>query len=665
MVSHSQAVTEMALSPICSLPLDCLLEIAKNLQQIHAPSLLSFTLLCKQFYYPGAVLLYQTRTINVRSRSHLHEQIARITPEIRSYIRKLVINGRMPRKHEDLGDAADPTNQSTTSYRESTNIVYEEDDAWLILANLITSLVTLSDLIYDCGNQFSPCLLRALHAHHPTCRLHLESFHLVSLVDAEPDAHEVALGTSPCLYRLHASCGLVKADYVRDFTHDAIMELVSGLAPNLKEVSISWRRPKATLRTPTSPANACKSLILQKNQALRIGALHALEETRDDLSRWAKVTDFSVLRVLKLCKCTVSLQTLQYLANCHLSSLEELYFNTSYLYDAPELYDGAIADMLRHLPPLTRFSLTGHVGGLTFYTIISHHHSELQGLQLDITAFHITNIILRDREIEMIRDTCLKLQDLTVTIARSGDVHELAVYQALGSMKTLRHLSIRLDASSLGVGWIADDDLEAESYDSSNYDSETPNDDSFDQFQAELFPARIGNGRKIRNGHVMNALIKSAFDEPLARSIYSIISSNRTLTTPLESLHIGTIEGENFGAILGQGQYPGSRARNAPGRIMLIIIQAVSRSFKIERGIRDDRQSDCDLVVSETTNPRVLELAERVEKLEGVPEQIFRRIWPLDPGTGEKHQSWRDTWSGFPLPLLLGQNSINVSDSKT
>jgi hypothetical protein len=650
----------MAHSQLESFPTECLQEICKHVYQAHRQSVLAFALVSKKFYAAGTLYLFHTTVIKVRSRKLLVDDINRIRPEVRTHIRHLVIKGRMPRRQEEEEEtkkcASYASSEFITPDKAPIAVVYEEDDAWLPLCTLISEMPALSDLTYNCTNQFSPCLLRALQSHHPSCRLHLETFQLVSVGDTEPDAHEIALASSPCLYSLKATYNMVTRDHILDFTRDAILDLVNGLAPNLKRVSTTQTRTKATRRIPISPTNPCKSLRKQpnhvhQNQVSAAGSLLSLSLHSDqDFARWARVTDLSKLRVLTIWRFAINLQAFDYLEHhCSLPSLKELSLRVEHAPQGSQhTYDAAVGRFIRSLTLLTHLELSGGVTRVVFEAVISQHGGSLQNLQLHIIELNTNNAVIQQSDVQLISEKCLKLQTLAINVPRScGDANEVAIYQSLGRIRKLRDLTITLDASCRDVGRILDMDEEDRKYESGGYDGETENDPSFNEFQAAFYPYKIGNYRKIRNGHVMNSLINSALDETLAQSIFGVISSSKPATTlPLESLDLYIRNGGTFGNAA-------TLRRNieiALGRSKLVdintIFNAVSNSFKIERNIRDDRKNE--LIVTTLTEPHVLKLSSESRQLEDIAEQIFRRVWPRKSNGNGK---WSEDWSSFPLQL--------------
>jgi hypothetical protein len=137
----------------------------------------------------------------------------------------------------------------------------------------------------------------------------------------------------------------------------------------------------------------------------------------------------------------------------------------------------------------------------------------------------------------------------------------------------------------------------------------------------------MGSYNYIKKGNVREALINSAVDEALARSIYEMISQNKT-GRQLERLKLWT---KNAG-IFGSTSYA-----------VDTVTRSISRSWLIERLPRDDRE---EITVKELAQ-RAREKHERESRggLDDVVQEIYHSIWPRK----DDSESWRDDWSSFPL----------------
>ena len=67
----------------------------------------------------------------------------------------------------------------------------------------------------------------------------MRTFKFHSPLQDDTDSHEFVLATSPCLHSISAPYSEFGDDGRKDFSGEAVLRTVSGLAANLKEVQIS------------------------------------------------------------------------------------------------------------------------------------------------------------------------------------------------------------------------------------------------------------------------------------------------------------------------------------------------------------------------------------------------------------------------------------------
>lgn len=181
----------------------------------------------------------------------------------------------------------------------------EEDIAWAPVVHLIKALPYLTRLVYDCRNQFPPSLLDALHRHHPQCRLHHLTFRLRSLRWETPDLHEMAIATSPCLHRAKVRCAWRDSNAEDDFNQEAMLQLIAGLAPNLKELLVVEVIPTLSsrgLRIPREPWRGLPGFVpgSMTGSLTSLSLIGSVDFSPDFLQTWNKHTDFSSLRHMTL-----------------------------------------------------------------------------------------------------------------------------------------------------------------------------------------------------------------------------------------------------------------------------------------------------------------------------------------------------------------------------
>lgn len=193
---------------------------------------------------------------------------------------------------------------------------WPDEEPWKALAGLFQELPRLEDVVFASRDQFPRCLLSQLHSSHPWCRLHMHYFCLRSLICSRLEPPQVmhpddlALATSPCLYSIVATTSPCRGPDAFDYNEDAIMDMVSGLAPQLTNVCIVNAFSQATQATrgnisrppwagvPTSLAESHRKQATQSHVQNLILSTHKL--STDGLIQWARRTDFTKLRSLSL-----------------------------------------------------------------------------------------------------------------------------------------------------------------------------------------------------------------------------------------------------------------------------------------------------------------------------------------------------------------------------
>ncbi len=643
------------------LPAEILLRICEYIEGTHKSSLLTFALVSKQCHYAATALLVRTIKLSVRGRKQLAYDVQQCINRLEctfsvKHVRRLVVEGLMRSQQDDTGEIEPQDRRhraGSSPYRDDDalsdrrfadipvadqkppNIVYEEDEAWKPLANLVRQLPALSDLIYACPSQFSPCLLQALHQHRPNCRLHIHTFSFRSLNQPDLDAHELALAKSPCLYSVQVRYDSYDSDGIEDYNGEAVLRVVAGLAPNLKEARVfrgaaGWSL--ALMRALETPRKPWQGFALnEQKQISTSGSLRHLQLagvgsiTRQVVETWSRHTDFSVLRTLEL-ESDIEADALDCLATkCDFPSLTTLVMvlATGNLLEPSTLDHSSLADhFLCSLPSLSTLKLVGDPSHTSLDTILGHHGAALRRLCLSPLAF-LNRLVITQREVERIAEHCPLLEDLSLNVPRSkGDAGEVAIYTALGSLSKVQSMFITLDASDRATFMDGDED-----------DAETPNDPSFDDLDQQFFDGPSSSYRKPRNGHVRDAFINSALDETLARAIFRRISTAKTSgALPLERLKLRVRGGGCFGD-------------NSMLCSISDVVGHLGRSWLLERNPRDDRPDE--LVATELgRQEREAKESEYPISLGWDVEPIFRKIWPK---RGKEDGDWRDDWHSWPL----------------
>lgn len=154
-------------------------------------------------------------------------------------------------------------------------------------------------------------------------------------------------------------------------------------------------------------------------------------------------------------------------------------------------------NLLRVLPLLT--SLTGTDCAENVLALMFRNQDRF------LSKLHLTTSLEHDQLVD-IQTQCPNLEDIQVGIGRSlGDMHEVQLYRALGSLPKLSHLILLLNMTHIGLGDSSDDN---------NYDL-----DDYDHFS-------VSDQMQV----IRNTLTNSAVDANLARGIFNVIlNANRAV----------------------------------------------------------------------------------------------------------------------------------------
>lgn len=659
---------------LTGLALETLQQIAGHLHHTHRPSLYAFSLANETCHRAALPAIFSEVHLTVRNRHALQRDVDALNKilsrtDTARHVRYFSIKGSL---RLDVAGHDDPKNEARASDDDTEAMAWfrttgideilpdeepilggrhichdepvisrssEEDMAWAPVVGLIQTFSRLDTLVYNCRNQFPPSLLDALHDYHPQCKLHHLTFRLRSLLLDVPDPCEMALATSPCLYGVKVACGERDSVGDDDYNEEATMELVGGLAPNLKEVvmvalmpEFSWkfRRPRAPWRglpgaVPSAAIGSLKSLSI----------IDPFRWSPDILQTWAKYTDFGNLRRLALgggyrheYHRGMNDGMMEWIAqNCTFPRLKALGIRIERddLYvEKPNYADNAIA-LFMAFEPLDELSVIGPLEPKILDAILLQHGPTLRKLTLRPTEDQFEDGNGRDRwempmvfgkeEILKIQAHCPLLQELTVSVKRTkSDTVEAEIYKSFGKMKRLRSLFLILDCSE----WRVTRD--------SNYKPPFNEEDQ-----------EVCYFEWLKIGYLRDVLLNCAVDETLARSIWATIYQHK-IGVRLESLKLWTTGANSFGKQI--------RCSNLDD-----VFDNLSRSWLIERvvedvievrelgrrarEVRDQKLTDFFTRHWQTVEPERKEL------------QIFRRVWPRKEGS----KDWREDWSSLPLQV--------------
>jgi hypothetical protein len=514
-----------------------------------------------------------------------------------------------------------------------TQAALESSDAWLPLAQLIPQLPSLSDLLFLLPIQFPENLLNQIHAIRPSCRLHIDRFFLRSLATASTDSYEFYLASSPCLFSLRTIHDGDHNPYEKIasscYHEDAVARMASGLAPNLKEITLVYPAPGASLMQYTPPPwKGFSQEIGDRYKKIR-GILrrlrfeHFWRITEDRLDYWGTQTDFTKLQALEFDAYLTS-DLLRHLATkFQLPCLKKLVLsNLRKERDNSDDHAEAANELLRSLPPLMSLTLDGWYPEISIDALATHHGLRLSELKL----LNYPGEDLTKDDLEALGRHCISLRDFTLSLRRSqGDSTEASLYKALGSLPKLQSISLGLHI--------------AKSY--SPMDNEEDDGSLFnpifeDEFDRKIPFELLEPGPDLSeacNGAMREQLINCAFDKILARSVFDIISSGKPQQSlPLEELTVKITDAGDFGMV------------DCPAHFISVLFH-LCRPWRITRSIRDDRRHEIQI---EETEQIPSQLLPPPKALKGWLEAIWRRVWPE-----KMSEEWQSDWYSFPISEVV------------
>ncbi|EFR00625.1 hypothetical protein MGYG_03631 [Nannizzia gypsea CBS 118893] len=500
---------------------------------------------------------------------------------------------------------------------------------WEPLARFLVQLPRLLDFVYSFVDLPAPCLMDALRS-IPNCRLHLHNFGLKSLVQPEGqpqdiDPYEYSVATCPQLYCILTRCSDYTEDGLRNYNGEAARLLAAGLAQNLKRVRVIEFYPGTGLghtNTFNGPRVGWQGFFPNspqktQTQPLRPGYLDALSVRPwppANLEEWSKYVEFSSLRTLKWNCHAPSTNMYRWMSTCDFSSLKTLVLNVESYGSECKQMDEVAGVVLRNLPPLNSLRLTGLFGQQAFQAIVQCHNT-LRRLSLfaeqlpDADRLRITAENARE-----LAENCAQLEELSLQVPRSqGNKEEVLIYRSLGSILSLRYLTIYLDCSEVATYGLSDSDVE-------------------EYYNDVQYP-------KLHKLLIREAMINAAVDEQLARAIYQEIengSSNNGKHPALQCVKF---------YVTGAGEF-----NEYYGNIYITpVVRSIGRSWELIRN-PSRRDDSADVVAIQELDREAREAFDKETKefrrwngVMDIQELVFREIWP------EKTRSWQTDWHSFPL----------------
>jgi hypothetical protein len=437
-------------------------------------------------YEAAAPILHQKLPIQISSRQKIKDDVKNlvadsIRSQFLSHVRCLKLWGRMPLADEksiaDGGDSSsfDPVELAegmgnSEEYDAEFGGVFVRDlpdgpaedvaEAWTPLASLIQKCTHLTDLVWVCWNQLPPCVLAAIHEHHPACRLHMRSFRLRSLAGAVTDTHELDLIRSPCLYSISVKTVIKDSDGKFDYNGSAILQ-VAALAPNLRHINIIAPRTAsspALRRTRGAHQEPWKGFVPPLEIRKR-GSLTSLSYfgrrgmSVKDIEEWPNSVDMSKMRYLILGDVSDPLVFQHLTQNINFAPLELLDFGLSPT--TMGSIDSLVSEaesLLENLDLLTAFRLSGHLAPSIFDKILQQHGPTIRRLTLNPHASNSGNIkspisAISSDEIRKVAAHCPALEYLSICIPNTGFLGQIeyAFSDVCPNLHHLRELELNVD----------------------------------------------------------------------------------------------------------------------------------------------------------------------------------------------------------------------------
>ncbi|KAI5193498.1 hypothetical protein E4T38_09950 [Aureobasidium subglaciale] len=396
----------------------------------------------------------------------------------------------------------------------------------------------LSHVVHNCASAVPLNLVAALE--HQRCKLHVNTLRIPEL-NVPLDTAFLTLITSSSLKSIRAAYfptsmllgTRLSATVELWYDEEALMRLVAGVIPRLTKLTILRKHggilPTGTSRDPWDGIQVSGQDLpgFCPGKLKELALLHPDIIDLENIRAWGTHVTLEVLQVLKISSPTTA-EALYYLSSEALTHLSQLSFA---VYKKQSRSDAAIQaanHFLLTLRPLSVLRLDQNVQGLSLVQIVAHHATCLRKLWLlpvkELNSHNLASAEYYIPSLEVLSElkkSCSGLEDLAISVRRSrGNKTEIDAYRLLGSLQNLRFLSLNLDASDMSVLWIYET-AERDEYVRSGIWPPPPDDPSFNDFDREIYPRPfINHSPGIRNGHIRDAFINSALDEPLARAIF-------------------------------------------------------------------------------------------------------------------------------------------------
>lgn len=394
---------------------------------------------------------------------------------------------------------------------------------WTPLVQFIHQLPALQDFVWAADCPLSPALLSAIQ--DGGCRLHIHRFCLHSLLqfrgNPQPiNSYEYAVVTSPSLYSIVVKCKPFDDFGLLDYTEDAVMQMVAGMAPNLTHVwSMQVHVGQSLLHDQAVrlglpawggffPGTA------RPNPPPKRGNLQSLIFTGYEPRRfheWCEATDMTKLRRLVIpWNVSQGIVWADMAQRGEFKLLDTL--EVSDVDDESKESHEALHRLVTNVNPLRRLYLSGYIREDRFHNLLQKHGNTLRELTVNVNpCLHVEwetrAVVFTEAVVRQLVEQCPNLEQIQLRINRTrGDAEETGIYRALSRLPRLRRACLRLEFSI-----VPEED---------EWDSETEGEYPFYNITSEEIPSV----------YLSQAFSNIALDATLARSIFKMIASGSSLT---------------------------------------------------------------------------------------------------------------------------------------
>ncbi|KAJ5585476.1 uncharacterized protein N7459_005276 [Penicillium hispanicum] len=623
------------MSSLQSLPLEILRYICDYLAPDDRQSIFDFSLASRQCYHATNHHRLERVYVTVVSRKRLEQDIEQWSNLLQrtgcfAYVHDLHFEGTLPPPSADDGsftpkeegpaydedEMTCPRSRYGHLYGSRYLLEEEERDVWGPVAQLVARLPGLRDLTWACTNQFPPCLLQVLHQDLPRCRLHMKVFRLRSLcydVDhpRDIDEYEYSLASSPSLSSIVVPISRFDSEGHVEYNFEAAMQIVSGLAPNLKDaqiVGLLLQGSAAVYRAAQRGRRPWQGFFIDRfSEDEPVQQSHIPNLGLDMVTGmhhwgwWLQRIAIADLHTLRLQY--TSLGVLENLRSVDLVSLKVfvLDLEPARSDDETDWQDTITKDLLQSLRPLEKLHITCDRICAAFDPIMTVHGRTLRTLSVMPRWPQIQKYTISPQRIREIAKHCPAIQDLRLRIPRTqGNAAEVQVYRALRDFSHVRDLTLELDCCM----------------------GHQPSSVSTDIFgrptSLNLDHTDVGSDPEERDRAF---LINLALDESLARQIFDQVTEPEG---PLCRLNVEVASTSSY-------------------------LDSSFQWYKVRRAMQ--RRWNCVRFPGGSVRVREVGIRRRKQVNQdptydiGDLEPAIRRVWPVKTG------DWKKDWHSFPLSL--------------